>query len=997
MSDEDDPFDHETNARPKHGRPNPAKRANARRLLRGLQWVELPLFFWAGSFPLGTTPEHLRYKPLLQELALQLGQKPAGLYTFELTYIEKDRHGVFDTDTSTAPRLTDLCPINEDRVLEANQSLVAARRFPFALPPLLPCPFQEWEAGLERRLRLLGTLVRAGQCLAASPPGSPTTPVADPCRALIIEEECLWVGPDSLRPSQTTPTIALRPWLASAKDRSHADPLPGARVAAIVLGRRHVGAPLPGDLGAWSACGARFPSWPADLIVRLARVMGGPRGVLRLAGDLDKGAEAHAPAFLDELLLADPAADVPSLLSGLPLLLESVGSARREIQRRRDLLIGSVQQAFRHALEGIPEGVDVHLSRQEVARHFHRDLARTITGVVAKGIEVYRGFCDSPSASIVCAGRWSLGVDLELSTAAVSPGSTGRAWVRFASDSLESLASESRRLVSEPPIDQWKSTVAGLAGRICAITHDPETLLHLGEFLESAQATLPPGPDGAEALTTAARIVEYGLWASERQPKHLRCFLDLLASADNGTLWHIYLGSPLSYRNPRRPPEPSWPPGREGPSFASEPLQSADFLCLIEGEADSLRAHLGGNRTLARHGEIALADLVCVWPLARLGDLDREQARRSLRLGWVAAVAPLMLVCPEHVPLYADWLEGSGPDGWTPGLSRQHRHLLFVNPQTAFVRSLAKLVQDLQSTHGISWWDLAYFFIDDMSGWYANSSTQAETTFLHQRLWILKAIVEAAVRVESRTSEERPPRGFSTVLRDLGTVLHLLFRWHQNGFTRENYAARLLLQAGERDLVAFGEKGVLAWLRRGPQAGDRLVDASAGDPDQLVALLQHPLVRQHGWELLDALGGLLRRSSEVRRLFLSASGHETLTTEIRRLASTGPVERILAGGEIDSILMSWRDAAGLDITSGTGRDPLEILRRCGLLTAEASSLPRALRPLPDPCIAWRRELEVLESMEGDKHLPASTPSRSTSACSSSRTPRDASSAANLSS
>ena len=29
-----------------------------------------------------------------------------------------------------------------------------------------------------------------------------------------------------------------------------------------------------------SACGARFPSWPADLIVRLARGLGGPRGVL---------------------------------------------------------------------------------------------------------------------------------------------------------------------------------------------------------------------------------------------------------------------------------------------------------------------------------------------------------------------------------------------------------------------------------------------------------------------------------------------------------------------------------------------------------------------------------------------------------------------------------------------------------------------------------------------------------------------------------------------
>jgi hypothetical protein len=398
MSDEDDPFDHQTTARPKHGRPNPAKKANARRLLRGLQWVEQPLFFWAGSFPPGTTPEHLRYKPVLQELAVQLGQKPAGLYTFELIYTERDRHVLLDTDTSIAPRLTDLCPINEDRALEANQNLVAARRFPLALPPLLPCPFTEWEAGMERRLRNLGNLVRAGQRLAASPPGSPTTPVADPCSTLVIEEECLWVGPDSLRPSQTTPTVALRPWLASAKDRSHADPPPGARIAGIVLGQRHTGAPLPGDLGAWSACGARFPSWPADLIVRLARVLGGPREVLRLAVDLDKSTETHAPAFLVELLLADPEADVSSLLSGLPLLLESVDSARPEIQRRRDLLLGSVQQAFRRATEGIPEGVDIHLSRRKVARRFHLDLARTITGVVAKGIDIYPGFCDSPTA-----------------------------------------------------------------------------------------------------------------------------------------------------------------------------------------------------------------------------------------------------------------------------------------------------------------------------------------------------------------------------------------------------------------------------------------------------------------------------------------------------------------------------------------------------------------------------------------------------------------------
>ncbi len=959
MQDEYDPFDDETTTRPKHGRLNSEKKAGAKRLLRAMQWVEQPLLFWAGSFPPDTTPKPLRYRPVLQEFALQLGQKPAGLYTFELTSHEKDPKVVFDTEASHTPRLTDLCAINEDRVLEANQNLVAARRFPIALPPLLPCSLKDWEFRMEGRLRLLGNLVRAGQCLATTRPGSPTSPVADPCRTLAIEEECLWVGPDSLRPSQTTPTLSLRPWLASATDRSQADPLPGARVAAIGLGRRHAGAPLPGDLGAWSACGVRLPSWPADLIVRLARVLGGPRGVLRLAGDLDRDAEAYAPAFLIELLLADPTADAPSLLSGLPLLLAGLGSIREEIQRRHDLLLGSVQQAFHRALMAYPEGDRIPLSLSVVARQFHQDLASTITGVVAKGVEIELGVCASPSKSIAGAARWSLGLDLELPGAEVRPGPTVGAWSSFARETLESLASETRLLLDELPIDHWKSTMAGLAGRICAITSEPETLLHLGEFLESALSTVPPGPDGMGALTTAVRILEHGLWSCGRKPEHLRCFLDLLASDGSGILWGIHMrnADSCSGAAPR-------------PSFANGPPQSSRVLGLIEREADRLKENLPGSQDLSHWFAVRLVEQLPVWPLARLGDLPREQAHRLVRQRWIGQVVPLMLTHPANLPLYADWLERTDPDFWTSAHNRLRWYLLFVNPQTAFISSMVQLVEDLKSTHGLCWAETTGFFPDVIAEWTSGSATPAARTYLQQRLWIVKAIVEAAVRIRTATSEEEPPRELEGILSDLDVILYLAFHWNRNGFKRENHMIRVLLQAAEGEVAAFGKKRDYGWLRDDPESRSPLVDLSAGDPDRLVSLFQHPLLRRRGYEILNALGGLLRRSPAVLRLFLAASGNETATAEIRRLASAWPaMERILAEDEIDSILGTWRCAAGLDDSVETAGDPVEILRRCGLLIADAPALPRTLRAFTDPCIAWRHELEILELLDSENRLP----------------------------
>ena len=959
MQDEYSPFDHETTARPRHGRPNQAKKAGARRLLRAMQWVEQPLLFWAGSFPPDTTPKQLRYKPVLQELALQLGRKPAGLYTFELTYHEKDPKVVFDTEASITPRLTDLCAINEDRVLEANQNLVAARRFPIALPPLLPCSLKDWEVRMEARLRLLGNIVRAGHCLTTTRPGSPTSPAADPCRALAIEEECVWVGPDSLRPSQTTPTLSLRPWLASATDRSQADPLPGARVAAIVLGRRHAGAPLPGDLGAWSACGARFPSWPADLIVRLARILGGPRGVLSLAGDLDKDTEAHAPTFLVELLLADPTADAPSLLSGLPLLLAGLDSIRDEIQRRHDLLLGSVQQAFHRALMAYPEGDRIPLSPSVVARQFHQDLASTITGVVAKGIEIELGVCASPSKSIARAARWSLGLDLQLPGAEVRPGPSVGAWARFARETLETLGSETRFLLGELPIETWKNSVAGLAGRICAITSDPETLLHLGEFLESALSTVPPGAEGTGALTAAVRILEHGLWASGRHPEHLRCFLDLLASDGSGILWELFLLSPPDFRR-RRPV----------PAFADAPPRSAYFLRLIEREAEDLRIYLVGDHTLSADDEIDLDRGMRVWSLARLGDLDREQAHRFLRRRWIGLLTPLMLVHPANMPLYTDWLEDIDPDFWTARHYRVYWYLLFVNTQTTFIRSMTALVRDLKLTHGLSWEETTFFFAEVMRQWTSSSSAQAKRAFLHQRLWILKAVVEAAVQVDNLTSARK--RGYNRfdILLDFATILDLVFLWHQNGFPRESHVARLLLRAAAKHAAAFGQDGRLAWWGPGSETRRRLVDISSGDPHLLVSLFQHPLLHQHGYRILDALGGLLRRSPQSLRLLLAASGDETATAEIRRLAAAWPaVERILSEDEIDNVLGSWRHAAGLDDSVEAAGDPVEILRRCGLLIADAPALPRTLRAFTDPCIAWRHELEVLELLDSENRLP----------------------------
>ena len=85
--------------------------------------------------------------------------------------------------------------------------------------------------------------------------------------SLAVEEGCVWIGPDSLRPSLRAETTALSSWLDSSANRSS----PGMRLAAIVLGQRRVPSDPPKDFADCARGSRQLFRWPPDLVSLVLR------------------------------------------------------------------------------------------------------------------------------------------------------------------------------------------------------------------------------------------------------------------------------------------------------------------------------------------------------------------------------------------------------------------------------------------------------------------------------------------------------------------------------------------------------------------------------------------------------------------------------------------------------------------------------------------------------------------------------------------------------
>jgi len=276
-----------------------------------LDWLWGALVYWSGRPPESNAPNNCDYRPVLDAVAEDLADLPPGVYAVR---VGMDEPPVFTCSwrdplpyvcRGLGPDWVDTVRVTTDLLALAARDLGRSQRFPRALPAVVG-DAAAWRGRVAARIETVR------QVLAATAQSADDDPLT-----LAIEEECLWLGPDELRPTCRVHPARLGAWLRETAGRSVA----GQRCGAIALR----GLAMPGGLGEhlreYRRIGAAFAEWPPDVLCRcLRRPADGPRLIAAL-GSCPTLAEASTALCLVEHYCVTPSEDLVELVEALlPML-----------------------------------------------------------------------------------------------------------------------------------------------------------------------------------------------------------------------------------------------------------------------------------------------------------------------------------------------------------------------------------------------------------------------------------------------------------------------------------------------------------------------------------------------------------------------------------------------------------------------------------------------------------------------------------------------------
>ncbi len=239
----------------KKGRPNVEKRGGAREIVKNLQWLSFPLIYWSGTGTKIPFRGDYLYRPVQFLIGEKLKGLPTGIYAVQLTFEGKksESENSEEKQEYLINPLVDCIRVTENLIAKTSRALQAARKYPRALPKIIP-DVKKWLEQQAVILNRVGATLKAISKMGNSHPDR-----------LAIEESCLWLGQDKDQPSQRIHPEKILSWVKENDDSES----PGKILAAIVLGIEKKKANLPENLKIWNRLGSTLFRWPVDIVAKL--------------------------------------------------------------------------------------------------------------------------------------------------------------------------------------------------------------------------------------------------------------------------------------------------------------------------------------------------------------------------------------------------------------------------------------------------------------------------------------------------------------------------------------------------------------------------------------------------------------------------------------------------------------------------------------------------------------------------------------------------------
>jgi hypothetical protein len=451
----------------RRGRSNAVKRHGARELVQRVAWLSQPLVYWSDAAPTFEPQQQISYRPLTNIIAERLSSLSSGVYAVQIA--------------SPQVSVVSVTRITSEHIGTAAAAIGLSKRYPKAMPKLVG-DVDAWRAAIERRVQAVGAAVRAAASLGKQRG-----------ETLAIEELCLWIGPDALRPSRTLSTEAIHAWLIDTAKTA----APGQRAGAIVLGQRRARCDVPPRLAAWMQVGSTLSRWSPDVICRLLTDERDASQLTQLTRSLlALNSEEVALAALEYHHAAGK--NLRAFLAALPPLFSAWDRICEEPRRRWEMVLELIHQAFLAAADAPRRW---HHPFNEALARLLRETCETrgLNGKVEEG---------SPYKHLCNLFQWLLGVPPE--------------WIEslnlkcrlseFQSQVLALLAKFEQRITT--PSDDWKKTAFGLAARIAAVGEPSLVIPPFASWLNHCRHFCVPEHNSEGIVRFAVSHLEKGINSS---------------------------------------------------------------------------------------------------------------------------------------------------------------------------------------------------------------------------------------------------------------------------------------------------------------------------------------------------------------------------------------------------------------------------------------------------------------------------------------------------
>jgi hypothetical protein len=839
----------------RNGRKNIEKRLGARKIVQNLEWLSSVVIYWAGVVQKSKRMDNIAYRPvtaIIGERLAMLGLRP-GIYSIDIVYpADSPSPKNFRTTPSAAINPTMLNPISVDDSLiaKASQAIVASNRYPKALPKILG-DVAGWKSKSEKRIRLLGKAIRCAREVIRNDPDS-----------LILEEACLWIGEDKMRPSQRLSTSEVQDWLGKQpKNR------PGTRLAAIVLGQRKVSYHLTGGYEKWLNLGSTFSRWSPDVLYRIFEKEDGHARIEKLKPSLSGINSKHAELALLEFYLADPSKDPCTLLEMLPHIFGALDRTHHELERRWGLFNDLMKRAFELAAAFAGSQATTHMRWEELRLP---DLA------------FVRILKEEPKAKRV---HWGEATFVPGQSFWYSVNQTAKLYfggeildkealwqIHFSGgkDFKELIRLQSRMGFKKSfslPAKEWVLTVSGLSGRIAAFGGGPEVLTLIASWLDECRMVCCPGRKGEGALRLALGGIEKGIAFSMCENRNLINFLEILG------------------------------------------LHGRELLRSAVSSLESARPQ-DGDSNLPYEKRLLRRLAVPFQVISNLGLLDREQCMKIIDLDLFLPVGELLEANPKSLRDFIDWITKLGGNEWSSSELNDWVRVFSIKNRR-LQKSLIGWAEKVIQGHNFRRDDIASFAesivcqADEMNNRGKKRGVELDG-YISCNLWICDRILSALQRTDEEIANAC---GVRNLFSYRSKILQICCVWEERGYGRTELLVDRLLRWCA--LLDKGDRARPHIELSYPSLG-LPVDLSAGSCERLVRILSSQVVERlrliswegqpEGWaflhqkeeirqflcgcvdrpELIDRVLSILKRIAVAARL----QGKKVLLAEMRRWVSS---------------------------------------------------------------------------------------------------------------